>query len=82
MAKNKKKKKKVHYVDDGSTIADMSALRSSSKGGSKGAKTPPTFKEAFSTYINAVKMMVLPMLATLGIIAAAFLFLYLLLFLA
>ena len=83
--KAKKKKEKIIYVDDGRTIADMSAVdgkRSNSGKGNKERKfTPPraTFKEQLETYFGAVKLMFLPMLAVLGIIALAFLILYFLL---
>ena len=75
--KNKKQKKKEVYVDDGSRIADMSALDSygfRARGGSSS-----TFKEKFQTYIRTVKLMLLPMLVTIGISTAAYLLLYLLL---
>ena len=83
--KVKKKKEKIIYVDDGRTIADMSAVGGKRSGGEKGNKerrfTPPraTFKEQLETYFGAVKLMFLPMLAVLGIIALAFLILYFLL---
>ena len=76
---NKKKKQKVTYIDDGSSIADMSGV-----GGGK-RKTPntprprATFKEQWKTYTDAVKMMFLPMLAVLGMLALAFLLVYLIL---
>ena len=74
-SKNKKKKSKTVYVDDGSTIVDMSAFKSSGERNAyRGRRS--TFKEQFDTYINAVKMMFFPMLAVLGIIAVAFLLLY------
>ena len=76
---NKKKKQKVTYIDDGSSIADMSGV------GGKKNKTPntprprATFKEQWQTYTDAVKMMFLPMLAVLGMLAIAFLLVYLIL---
>jgi hypothetical protein len=78
MSENKKKKEKTVYIDDGSTISDMSALggRSYRRDGSFGR---PTFRDCFRTYICAVKMMLLPMLVTIGIIAVAFLLIYLIL---
>ena len=75
----KKKKQKITYIDDGSSIADMSGV-----GGGK-SKTPntlrprATFKEQWRTYTDAVKMMFLPMLAVLGMLALAFLIVYILL---
>lgn len=92
MSDNKKKKKKVVYYDDGRTIADMSNLYGKPKAdeGKKdepeykgnpyafpGTRRPGnTLKDQARTYWNTVKTMFLPMLATLGIIGAAFLILY------
>ena len=79
--KNKKEeKKKVVYVDDGSQIADMSQLEKYGmmpRGGSNS-----TFKEKWQTYFRTVKLMIIPMLVTIGIITAAYLLLYILLSLA
>jgi hypothetical protein len=74
--KNKNNKKKTVYVDDGRTIADMSSLGGPrlSSTGKKG-----TLKDQFNTYKNAVKMMFVPMLVTLGIITVAYLIMYILL---
>ena len=83
--KAKKKKEKIIYIDDGRTIADMSSVGGKRTSGDKGNKerrfTPPraTFKEQLETYFGAVKLMFLPMLAVLGIIALAFIILYFLL---
>ena len=79
MAKNKKKKKeKIAYIDDGRTIADMSGV---SGGRRKCSSAPPraSFKEQFKTYIAAVKMMLVPMFVTIGILCVAFLIMWLLL---
>ena len=82
--KKNKKKNKVVYIDDGSTIADMSSLgrgssnKNSYNGSDRSAKHP-RFKECFRTYIEAVKMMIKPMFITIGIIAIAFLIVYLIL---
>ena len=79
--KNKKKKKKPIYIDDGSTVADMSGIRGGITPNSHKNSLRPraTFKEQFKTYTDAVKMMFLPMLAVLGIIALAFLIVYIIL---
>jgi hypothetical protein len=87
MAKTEKKKReKVVYVDDGRTIADMSGLPSRKKAFSDAAKRSPspasTWRDKWATYWRSVKYMLLPMLFTLAIIAAAFGLLYLLLSLA
>ena len=67
-----KKKEKIIYIDDNSTVADMSAV-----GGGKRQKSNSTFKEKWQTYLSAVKMMIIPMLAVL----AAFTVVYILLLL-
>ena len=85
MSKNKKKKEKPIYIDDGSTIADMSGVGKSGKRESKSASAQDpqllrprsTLKEQRDTYFSAVKMMFLPMLVTIGIISVAFLILWL-----
>ena len=74
MGKNKEKKPKVKYIDDGRTIADMSALSGVDKRytGPKGG-----FKAQLQTYWNAVKLMFVPMMVTIGIITAVFLIMWL-----
>ncbi len=59
------KKEKIRYVDDGRTIADMSGVS-----GGRLPKRPKgvpsaTWKEKWQTYIGAVKMMLMPMLAVI-----------------
>ena len=75
----KKKKNKTVYIDDGSTISNMTGW---------GRPTAPklgtgypraSLREQFQTYTDAVKMMFLPMLAVLGILTLAFLIVYILL---
>lgn len=72
-----KKKEKVVYVDDGRTIADMSGVGGRRLGNQNPAGPRPRAKDVWSTYWNAVKMMFLPMLATLGAICIIFGILYL-----
>lgn len=76
MGKNKEKKPKVKYIDDGRTIADMSALSGVDKRytGPKGG-----FKEQMRTYWNTVKLMFVPMMVTIGIITVAFLIMWIML---
>lgn len=59
--KNKKKpeKQKITYIDDNSTIVDMSGTKNQPK------RSKSTFKEKARTYFSTVKKMILPMLATL-----------------
>lgn len=60
----KKKKEKIVYVDDGSTIADMSGV---SGGFGRRAPYKPrvSLKTQWETYLGAVKMMITPMLAVI-----------------
>ena len=91
--KEKKKRERVTYIDDGRTIADMSNLPSRGLGKSLSDAAPkrqmseterqfnrsrPVWKDHLATYFAAVRMMFLPMLAVIGIICLAFLILYLL----
>ena len=91
--KEKKKREKVTYIDDGRTIADMSNLPMRGFGRSLSDARPkkemsetekqfyrsnPKWRDCVSTYFAAVRMMFLPMLAVIGIICIAFLILYLL----
>ena len=69
MSNKKNKKKKTVYIDDGRTIADMSGLSgrtplSTDQPYLRGARG--TAKERWQTYLAAVKMMFLPMLAVIG----------------
>lgn len=89
MSNDKKKKQKTVYVDDGRTVADMSGVSRTTFFGemkkrqneNTKAQGAPRVKGAtpFKTYMNAVRLMIVPMLVTIGIIAAAFLLIYLLL---
>ena len=91
--KEKKKREKVVYIDDGRTIADMSNLPTRGLGRSLSdarpkremSETERQFnrsglikKDHLTTYFAAVRMMFLPMLAVIGINCIAFLIIYLL----
>ncbi|MBQ2240995.1 MAG: hypothetical protein II319_02510 [Clostridia bacterium] len=91
--KEKKKREKVTYIDDGRTIADMSNLPTRGLGRSLSDARPkkemsetekqfyrsrPAWRDHISTYFAAVKMMILPMLVTIGILTLAFLIFYIL----
>lgn len=96
MSDNKKKKKKVTYYDDGRTIADMSEIcgKNADKNGQKENSTQKgtggifhfrpghTPKDWLKTYWNALKLTIIPMLITIGIVCVAFGILYLILVLA
>lgn len=84
--KNKKKtpkpkREKITWIDDGSTIADMSGVGRKPRRG----QPPPTarpgkpysrFRECAATYFAAVKMMLLPMFVVIGILCVVFLLLW------
>lgn len=81
MAK-KNKPKEPELIDDGRTIADMSNV----PGGLGSSPTPKmpkqegsTFKDKWTTYWTTVKMMLVPMFITIGILIVAFLLIYFLL---
>ena len=70
----KKKKEKIIYYDDNSTVVDMSSVNR------KGEKQPPrapkmqsTASEKWRTYFASVKMMFLPMLCVLTVIGILYL---------
>ncbi len=72
MKKDKTKKEKIKYIDDGRTIADMSGVSNKRNNLSKrGTVSSP--KEIWNTYWNAVKMMVRPMLVVIGFLCAIYL---------
>lgn len=80
--KEKKKKEKITYIDDGRTIADMSSTSranpifgNDTKSSSKGRRRA-SLREQWNTYWAAVKMMFLPMLAVMGVITLAFIVMY------
>lgn len=77
--KKKKKKEKVRYIDDGRTIADMSAVGGRRSYEYNKGRKRSSFKEQRKTYFEAMKMMFVPMLVTIGIISAAFLITWLIL---
>lgn len=74
MAKNKKEK--VTYIDDGRTIADMSAFGSRPKMSSLFGSG---WKEKFRTLFETMGFMFLPTLAIMGLICLLFLIVYIIL---
>lgn len=69
--KDKKKKEKIVYVDDGRTIADMSNVSGGLSSKKKKVKTVNGVSP-LGTYLSAVKMMFVPMLFVLGFIVVAY----------
>ena len=76
----KKKKEKIIYIDDGSTVADMSGVRGNTPlrrpvQPAYGRQKPqPTTRagQAWQTYKDAVRAMIGPMLITLGGVSVVF----------
>jgi hypothetical protein len=69
-----KKKEKIIYYDDNSTIADMSKI---TPDGKKQSARPPrmrsTVREKWNTYWSAVRMMIVPMCVALAALALIYL---------
>lgn len=80
MSKDKKKakKEKITYIDDGSSFTDMSGVptRKNKFTSNNSYRPRSTLKEQFRTYIDACKMMFLPMLVVMGFICVLFLLLW------
>lgn len=83
----KKKKEKIVYIDDGSTVADMSGVGRKPLGqptqpvhGGRQKRRPTTRAgSAWETYKAAVRSMIGPMLITLGGITVVFALLWIIL---
>ncbi len=87
--KEKAKKEKIIYVDDGSTVIDMSGTVKDSqkpkitpKDPVTGAPIGNTFKDQARTYFNAVKQNLVPMFVVILAICVMFGLMYLILELA
>jgi hypothetical protein len=82
MSKTKQKKEKIRYIDDGRSLADMSALGGRRTADRRQEPLPldhaGRFRACARTYWESVKLMFIPCLVTLGIIAAAFFIFWLL----
>ena len=75
----KKKKEKIVYIDDGSTVADMSGVkgrpaRRPPRPSYEKQKRPPATRAGsiWQTYVSAVRSMVGPMLIFLGGMSVVF----------
>ena len=80
MKKEKPKKEKVRYIDDGRTIADMSGVSAGKSRLGMGSTSP--VGDIWRTYWSAVRMMLLPTLVAVGFLAVAFLIVSLIFWLA
>ena len=86
------KKEKVVYIDDGSTVVDMSGFDSARRRAPQGQgrnnnaykplKSRTRFKDCAKTYFDSVKMMLVPMIVVLLILGGLYLLLAFLLWLA
>ena len=72
----KQKKEKPVYIDDGSTLSDMSALGGGKKKSDRPYMGHAPLKDQHRTFRDAQKAMFLPMLAFLGMMALAFIIVY------
>ena len=71
--KPKKKKEKIVYVDDGRTIADMSGVQGgASKYFRDNGPSYSSFKDKWTTFFDAFRMMLLPTLVVGGAMALLF----------
>lgn len=68
----KEKKEKTVYIDDGRTIADMSGISGGLPEWTKHGTTS-SVKDILRTYFGAMRMMLLPTLAIVGLLLVAFL---------
>ena len=83
----KKKKEKITYIDDGSTVADMSGVRGNTPlrrpvqpSYEKQKRRPTTRAGAiWQTYVAAVRSMIGPMLIFLGGMSVVFLLIWIIL---
>ena len=66
--KDKKKKEKITYIDDGSTVADMTLVTRTGKPRQKPTTPPPTTSKV-KTFFTAMGRMVLPMCIVLLVLA-------------
>ena len=91
--RKKSKKEKITYIDDGSTVVDMTGVggarsRNTGKPPKKSPKASAphllpgshsTMREQAQTFFGAMRMMFLPMLATIGILTLIYLIFWFLL---
>ena len=81
----KPKKEKIRYIDDGSTVVDMQPLEEANRRPGQKPRTPGakgTLREQMRTYFAAVRLMLVPMLVTLGLIFVSFLITWIIFLLA
>ena len=70
---SKKKKEKVVYYDDGSTISDMSGVQGSKKPNKyPTSRYQSTWKDKTKTFFEAMKMMIIPCIIALLVLSILF----------
>ena len=74
--KKKKKKEKITYIDDGRPVSNLADLHRQSRMVKGNAKPGSTAGDKWKTYWSATKMMIKPMLITIGILCFAFFLLW------
>ncbi len=70
------KKEKIRYIDDGRTIADMSAVSGGRLPKRPGGIPGSSWKEKWQTYIAAVKMLLLPMIVVITALGVIYMVLW------
>ena len=78
MAREKKKKEKIVYYDDGSTVADMSNLSHKPANAPTEEAPSNSLKAKLQTFFGAMRLMVMPMLAAVLGIGLIYALMYLL----
>ena len=79
MAKDKRKKEKVVYYDDGSSVADMSNLAPAKQKSLYNNVSGNSTKAKLRTFFGAMKLMVMPLLVficAIGLMYAIIYFLF------
>ncbi len=82
MAKEKKKKEKVIYYDDGSTVADMSNLSQKKPKILEREAPRYGFKAKMQTFFGAMRLMLVPLAAMICALGLMYAIVYLLFSLA
>lgn len=80
MAK-KKKKEKIVYYDDGSSVADLSGLKKKPLVREEDTQPRGSFKAQAQTFWGAMKMMFVPMITVICALGVLYMILYFLFFL-
>lgn len=77
----KKKKDKIRYYDDGSSVADMSSFKKKPTVPLSQSRPKVTAKEQAQTFFGVMKMMFVPMLTVICALGIIYMLMYFLFFL-